>query len=584
MATANIRAVITADDKASATLKGFGDNVSTLSDKIKTGLKVAAFAAGAAVATGLVANIDNAIRRVDILANSARVFDAMGFSAKDAGQAMKDLDKSIRGLPTPLDEAVKNVQMLAGATNDIKLSQKLFTALNNAVIGFGGTTEDVSNSVIQLSEAFSDARVDSNAWNSLIQNGLGPALNAMARSMGKTMGELKDGLSKGSISVTDFQNALIKMNKEGGGGLKSFELLAKEATGGIGTAWANMNTAIARSIASLINSIGRNNIAALITNIGVAFESSIKSIVSVARQIGDYLQPKLEALWNTINGSLIPALSNLWHNFIEPLLPVLGTALVLAIGAVVDILNGFLTGLSWVIKAINDGNPIILALIGLFGTLATAMAFNAVFNALTIGFHTLTLVTIPSVMASVTALRTLIASPVGFGGIVITAALIALQQVYDAANRARAAIEGANQAAVGGSESNAAVISRLRELMRTGTPEQKARASAALKGLAEGGSFASGTNYAPGGLSLVGERGPELVNLPRGSQVIPNNKISQAGGPNITFNVSVGMYAGSPMERRNIAKALFKDFQDVAHQFGIEPSSLLDGSNGAIIR
>jgi hypothetical protein len=37
--------------------------------------------------------------------------------------------------------------------------------------------------------------------------------------------------------------------------------------------------------------------------------------------------------------------------------------------------------------------------------------------------------------------------------------------------------------------------------------------------------FASGTNYAPGGLSLVGEHGPELVNLPRGSQVIPNNKL-----------------------------------------------------------
>jgi hypothetical protein len=35
------------------------------------------------------------------------------------------------------------------------------------------------------------------------------------------------------------------------------------------------------------------------------------------------------------------------------------------------------------------------------------------------------------------------------------------------------------------------------------------------------GSFASGTNFAPGGLSLVGERGPELVNLPRGSQVLP---------------------------------------------------------------
>jgi phage-related tail protein len=35
--------------------------------------------------------------------------------------------------------------------------------------------------------------------------------------------------------------------------------------------------------------------------------------------------------------------------------------------------------------------------------------------------------------------------------------------------------------------------------------------------------FASGTNNAPGGLAVVGEKGPELVNLPRGSQVIPND-------------------------------------------------------------
>jgi uncharacterized protein (UPF0147 family) len=35
--------------------------------------------------------------------------------------------------------------------------------------------------------------------------------------------------------------------------------------------------------------------------------------------------------------------------------------------------------------------------------------------------------------------------------------------------------------------------------------------------------FATGTNSAPGGLALVGERGPELLNIPRGAQVIPND-------------------------------------------------------------
>ena len=44
---------------------------------------------------------------------------------------------------------------------------------------------------------------------------------------------------------------------------------------------------------------------------------------------------------------------------------------------------------------------------------------------------------------------------------------------------------------------------------------------AAVKNLTNKSAFATGTNYAPGGMALVGERGPELVNLPRGSQVIP---------------------------------------------------------------
>lgn len=41
--------------------------------------------------------------------------------------------------------------------------------------------------------------------------------------------------------------------------------------------------------------------------------------------------------------------------------------------------------------------------------------------------------------------------------------------------------------------------------------------------------YANGTNFARGGLSLVGERGPELVNLPRGASVTPNNKLGGMG-------------------------------------------------------
>lgn len=49
--------------------------------------------------------------------------------------------------------------------------------------------------------------------------------------------------------------------------------------------------------------------------------------------------------------------------------------------------------------------------------------------------------------------------------------------------------------------------------------------------------FANGTVNAPGGMAWVGERGPELVNLPRGSQVIPAHRAQSMGGGGVTVNV-----------------------------------------------
>lgn len=50
--------------------------------------------------------------------------------------------------------------------------------------------------------------------------------------------------------------------------------------------------------------------------------------------------------------------------------------------------------------------------------------------------------------------------------------------------------------------------------------------------------FADGTDFSPGGWAMVGERGPELVNLPRGSQVVPNHKL--VTGPNSEERMRMG--------------------------------------------
>lgn len=58
------------------------------------------------------------------------------------------------------------------------------------------------------------------------------------------------------------------------------------------------------------------------------------------------------------------------------------------------------------------------------------------------------------------------------------------------------------------------------------------------------GKNALGTDNWRGGLSWVGERGPELVNLPRGAQVIPNNKIGPAlGGSGMSISYAPTIHA-----------------------------------------
>jgi hypothetical protein len=90
------------------------------------------------------------------------------------------------------------------------------------------------------------------------------------------------------------------------------------------------------------------------------------------------------------------------------------------------------------------------------------------------------------------------------------------------------------------------------------------------------GLFADGTNYAPGGLSIVGERGPELVNLPQGSQVFNTNRSAQmmgAGNDNGSSSprkLEVHVHGGSGDEhvrelaRQGAQEALYQDKIDQA--------------------
>ena len=269
-------------------------------------------------------NLDGAIKRIDTLANSTRAFENMGFSADNTAKAMKNISKAIEGLPTALDDSVSNVQLLAASTGDLDLSVDVYKALNDAILGFGGDANMANNAIVQLSQSFSNGKIDAQTWNSMINSGLGPTLNALAKQMGITTGELKNGLSEGKISVADFQKALITLDKDGGGGLKSLDQIAKDSTNGIGTSIANMKTAMVRGTAELIKSfddvlknMGLPSITEFITNSGKNIEATMKGIASALPAIatkfswvGDIFNTVTSG-WKTVLGEVIEVGSKL---------------------------------------------------------------------------------------------------------------------------------------------------------------------------------------------------------------------------------------------------------------------------------
>lgn len=77
--------------------------------------------------------------------------------------------------------------------------------------------------------------------------------------------------------------------------------------------------------------------------------------------------------------------------------------------------------------------------------------------------------------------------------------------------------------------------------------------------------FAGGVRNFEGGPAIVGERGPELVTLPRGSNVIPNHEL---GGVTVVVNVN-GSVLGDPQK---IAEAVGRAFDSRRRSIGMRQS------------
>lgn len=231
--------------KSSGGLKGFATGVA----KVAAGIGV--FKLIDKGFSMITQSVGRAISRVDALNQFPKVLVQMGYGADEAAKATQTLLDGIDGLPTTLDGITGDVQRLVNVFQDVDLAAESAIGLNNAFLASGASQDQASRGLDQYIKMLSTGKVNMQSWQTL-QETMPYALQQTAEAFeftGKTaQNDFYEALKDGDITMDQFNSKIIELSETQGG----FAEVAIEATKGIGTSWANIQTAIANGVAKVI--------------------------------------------------------------------------------------------------------------------------------------------------------------------------------------------------------------------------------------------------------------------------------------------------------------------------------------------
>ena len=243
---------------ASATFGAFGTKMAAIAGAVAGTVQT-----GITAAMGAISNsIGAAVSRVDTMAAFPRVLSGLGYQASDASAAVQKMSDHLTGLPTRLDAMTSSVQKIVPTVKDVGKSTDIMLAFNDALLAGGASTQVQEAALEQFSQALSKGKPELEDWRS-IQTAMPGQLDQVAKSMlgqGKGANDLYEALKHGKVSMSDFCDALVRLDTEGGNGFASFSEQAKAGTAGIATSVANLQNSVVKSVAGVIQAFGTDRI------------------------------------------------------------------------------------------------------------------------------------------------------------------------------------------------------------------------------------------------------------------------------------------------------------------------------------
>lgn len=273
-------------------MSDLSSNVSRASSKMSTGFIAFGSAVGNVAAnvitkafSAIASSMDDAVSRLDTLNNFPKVMSNLGISAEASQPAIEYMTEKLNGLPTAVDAAALAVQRFTSANGNIGASTEMFLALNNAILAGGASAEIQKSALEQMSQAYAKGKPDMMEWRTMMM-----AMPAQMKQVAQAMGyvnssALGDALRSGEASMNDFMATIMRLNKDGVAGFKSFEEQARGATGGVQTSITNLKTAITRGLANIMDAIGQSNIAGFFNMIASAVGTAANFVAAFIRMV-----------------------------------------------------------------------------------------------------------------------------------------------------------------------------------------------------------------------------------------------------------------------------------------------------------
>lgn len=269
-------------------IAGIGDQAASTGASIESAFKKAGAAIGIAFSLGQVKEFAGEVLNVRANMESLQTsFTVLLGSAEKGNELFEQLRDYGATTPLELPDLAKNAQTLLGFGIQAKDVMGILKDIGNISMGDAQKMESLT---LAFSQATSSGKLQGQDLLQMINAGFNP-LQEIATKTGKTMGEVKDEMSKGAISADMLRQAFADAAGEGG----KFDGMLDKQSKTLKGAKSNLDDAIEMAY----NGIGEKLEPAVITGINLAEE-----MVSHWEQIGKALVDII-AGWGTYKAAVM---------------------------------------------------------------------------------------------------------------------------------------------------------------------------------------------------------------------------------------------------------------------------------------